>query len=338
MTDLLVSEMPPVQRAAVNGVELAYWEVGARGAAPPVVLCHGFPEIAFSWRHQLKAFAEAGRWAVAYDARGYGLSSTPEDVGAYTMEALVADLVGLTRHLGAERGVWCGHDWGGLVVWQAALMERAATAGVIGLNTPFIPRWPVDPVTLMRGALGEDHYIVRFQEGHDSDRSFARDVDRTMRFFMRKPAGLREGFNNDAGEGIGRRGLPLQKMLETYDPSGDGQQLLTDAERAVFVRAFERTGFTGGIDWYRNMVGNWERAAALEQRVDAPALMITAELDAALPPRLAEPMKDHVADLELHELKGVGHWSQQEAPAEVSRLMLDWLDRRFPQDPRGAAG
>ena len=330
MTDLLVSAMPPVQRARVNGVELAYWEVGERGSsAPPVILCHGFPEIAFSWRHQLKALGEAGRWAVAYDARGYGLSDRPGDVAAYAMEALVADLVGLTRHLGAEQGVWCGHDWGGLVVWQAALMERAATAGVIGLNTPFLPRWPVDPITLFRQALGEDHYIVRFQEGPDSDRLFARDVDRTMRFFMRLPGAVRDAFNA-AGDAAPRRGLPLQKMLEVYDPSRDDQQFLSDEERAVFVRAFERSGFTGGIDWYRNMTGNWERAAALEQRVDAPSLMITAELDAALPPSLAEPMPQYVADLEMHQLKGVGHWSQQEAPDEVNRLMLAWLDRRFP--------
>ncbi len=332
VTDLLVSEMPPVQRARVNGVELAYWEVGERGDAPPVVLCHGFPEIAFSWRAQLKAFAEAGRWAVAYDARGYGLSSVPAGVAAYTMEALVGDLLALTRHLGAERGIWCGHDWGGLVVWQAALMAREATAGVIGLNTPFLPRGSLDPVSLMRDRLGEDHYIVRFQEGRDSDELFARDVDRTMRFFMRRPGALREGFSGEAaGSGVGGRGLPLQKMLEAYDPARDDAQFLSDAERAVFVRAFARTGFTGGIDWYRNMTGNWERAAALAQRVDAPALMITAELDAALPPALAEPMRAHVADLEMHELKGVGHWSQQEAPGEVNRLMLDWLDRRFPQ-------
>ena len=339
MTDLLVSGMPPVQRAAVNGVELAYWEVGQRGDAPPVILCHGFPEIAFSWRHQLRAFAEAGRWAVAYDARGYGLSSVPDDVGAYAMEALVGDLLGLTRHLGAERGIWCGHDWGGLVVWQAALMAREATAGVIGLNTPFIPRWPIDPIELMRRALGDDHYIVRFQEGRGGDALFARDVDRTMRFFMRLPGAGREGFNAEAssGDGVGRRGLPLQKMLEAYDPAQDRLQFLSDDERAVFVRAFQRTGFTGGIDWYRNMTGNWERAAALEQRVDAPALMITAELDAALPPSLAEPMRAHVADLELHELRGVGHWSQQEAPDQVNRLMLDWLDRRFPSATAAAA-
>ena len=128
-------------------------------------------------------------------------------------------------------------------------------------------------------------------------------------------------------------GFALQTALRSYDPGKDDHQLLSDEERAVYVRAFERTGFTGGIDWYRNMTGNWERAAALEQRVDAPSLMITAELDLALPPSLAAAMPAHVADLELHELKGVGHWSQQEAPDEVNRLMLDWLDRRFPQAP-----
>ena len=331
MTDLLQTDMPARKRARVNGVELAYWEVGAPRGAPPVMLCHGWPEIAFSWRHQLKAFAEAGRWAIAYDARGYGLSDRPTEISAYRMETLVEDLVSLTRHLGAEQGVWCGHDWGGLVVWQAALMERAATAGVIGLNTPFIPRWPVDPITLFRNALGEDHYIVRFQEGREGDAVFMQDLERTMRFFMRLPGAMKDGFN--AGEGAPRRGLPLQKMLAAYDPASDRKQFLSDDEIAVFVRAFQRTGFTPGIDWYRNMVGNWERAAALEQRVDAPALMITAELDAALPPQLADAMPAHVADLELHKLKGVGHWSQQEAPAEVNRLMLDWLDRRFPQDP-----
>ena len=331
MTDLLVSEMPPVQRAQVNGVELAYWEVGERGAAPPVVLCHGFPEIAYSWRHQLKALHEAGRWAVAYDARGYGLSSIPADVGAYTMETLVADLLGLTRHLGAERGIWCGHDWGGLVVWQAALLEREATAGVIGLNTPFIPRWPIDPIALFRQAFGEDHYIVRFQEGHASDELFAQDVDKTMRFFMRAPRpGASDEFTGDAPPDA-RRSLALQTALRHYDPAEDDHQLLSDDERAVYVRAFEATGFTGGIDWYRNMTVNWERAAALEQRVDAPSLMIVAEKDLALPPSLAAAMPAHVADLELHELKGIGHWSQQEAPGEVNRLMLDWLDRRFPQ-------
>lgn len=335
MTDLLTTAMPPVKRARVNGVELAYWEVGERGAAPPVILCHGFPEIAFSWRHQLAAFAEAGRWAVAYDARGYGLSDRPSEVSAYTMETLVADLVGLTDHLGAETGVWAGHDWGGLVVWQAALMERARTAGVIGLNTPFIPRWPVDPITLFRNAFGSDHYIVRFQGGHDSDRLFAADVDKTLRFFMRAPGGA-EGRGGEDGFGgetdpLHARTLALQKGLEAYDPARDTRQLLTADELAVYVRAFQTTGFTGGIDWYRNMTGNWERAAALEQRVDAPSLMITAEKDMALPPRLADAMPAHVADLELHELKGIGHWSQQEAPEQVNRLMLEWLDRRFPQ-------
>ncbi len=333
MTDLLETAMPPVQRARVNGVELAYWEVGERGAAPPVILCHGFPEIAFSWRHQLDAFAKAGRWAVAYDARGYGLSDRPADVSAYAMEVLVADLVGLTDHLGAERGIWCGHDWGGLVVWQAALMERARTAGVIGLNTPFIPRWPIDPIALFRNAFGPDHYIVKFQEGHDSDWLFAEDVDRTMRFFMRAPRALEgeaAGFSGDASAPDPRRSLALQTALRAFDPAKDDNGFLSEDELAVFVRAFQRTGFTGGIDWYRNMTGNWERAGALEQRVDAPSLMIVAEKDLALPPRLAEPMPAHVADLELHELKGIGHWSQQEAPEEVSRLMLDWLDRRFP--------
>ncbi|HEY2481947.1 MAG TPA: alpha/beta hydrolase, partial [Caulobacteraceae bacterium] len=159
----LETMMPPAQYAGIAGVRLAYYEAGRRGGTP-VILCHGFPELAFSWRHQIKALADAGRWVIAPDQRGYGLSDRPQAVEAYGIGRLTDDMAGLLDHLGVERAIFCGHDWGGVVVWQMPLRHGDRVAGVIGLNTPFTPRAPADPIAIMRRRFGEDMYIVHFQK------------------------------------------------------------------------------------------------------------------------------------------------------------------------------
>ena len=328
MMSALESQMPPVQRAQVNGIEMAYYESGPREGVP-VILCHGFPELAFSWRHQLKAFEAAGRWAIAPDQRGYGLSSRPEAVSDYDMEHLTGDLVGLLDHLGVEKAIFCGHDWGGIVVWQLPLMHPDRVAGVIGLNTPFMPRSPLDPIALMRMRFGPDMYIVWFQTPGDADTVLAADVEKTMRFFMRKPAAV-QAVAASAPEGGST--FAFKQLLQQWDASDAGSQLLTPEELAAFVESFQRTGFTGGINWYRNFTRNWERSENLPTRIDdLPCLMITAERDAVLTPAMAEGMPGLIGDLEMHMIHGSGHWTQQEKPEEVDRLILDWLDRRFPK-------
>jgi pimeloyl-ACP methyl ester carboxylesterase len=322
----LDTQMPPVKRTAINGLDLAYYEAGPREGVP-IVLCHGFPELAFSWRHQIKALADAGRWVVAPDQRGYGLTSAPPAVTDYDMEHLTGDLVGLLDHLGVEKAVFCGHDWGGIVTWQMPLMHPERVAGVIGLNTPFLPRAPADPIAIMRHRFGPDMYIVWFQTPGDADRVLARDVEKTMRFFMRRPRDLAWSFAPPK-EGST---FPFKALIERFDPTDEGSQLLTAEELAVFVDSFERTGFTGGINWYRNFTRNWERAEGLPSRIDGlPCLMITAEKDPVLAPAMAEHMPMVVDDLEMHMIAESGHWTQQEKPEEVNRLILDWMDRRFP--------
>ena len=324
----LERQMPPVTRAQVNGIGMAYYEAGPREGVP-VILCHGFPELAFSWRHQIKALGDAGRWVIAPDQRGYGLSSRPEPVADYDMAHLTGDLAGLLDHLGVETAIFCGHDWGGIVAWQMPLMHPARVAGVIGLNTPFMPRAPMDPIALMRMRFGPDMYIVWFQTPGDADAVLAADVEKTMRFFMRKPAAL-QAAAEPAAEGGST--FAFKDLLQQWDGSEGGAQLLTADELAAFVESFQATGFTGGINWYRNFTRNWERSADLPTRIDAlPCLMITAEKDAVLTPAMAEGMPGLIGDLEMHMVRGSGHWTQQEKPGEVNRLILDWLDRRFPK-------
>ncbi|HEY0437451.1 MAG TPA: alpha/beta hydrolase [Phenylobacterium sp.] len=323
----LARQMPPVQRAQVNGIELAYYEAGPR-AGVPIVLCHGFPELAFSWRHQLKALGDAGRWVIAPDQRGYGLTGRPEAVTDYDMEHLTGDLVGLLDHLGAEQAIFVGHDWGGFVVWQMPLMHRDRVAGVIGLNTPFLPRSPIDPIAALRLRFGPDMYIVWFQTPGDADAVLAADVEKTMRFFMRRAAGLQQTAQTPEGGST----FAFKQLLQAWDPSDTGSQLLNAEELAAFVQTFQATGFTGGINWYRNFTRNWERSEALPNRLDAlPCMMITAELDPVLSPALAEGMPGLIGDLEMHMVAGSGHWTQQEKPDEVNRLIADWLARRFPK-------
>ncbi len=322
----LETMMPPVKRAAVNGVDLAYYEAGPRQGVP-IVLCHGFPELAFSWRHQIKALADAGRWVIAPDQRGYGRSAKPDGVTNYDIEQLTGDMTGLLDHLGVEKAIFCGHDWGGIVVWQAPLLHPDRVAGVIGLNTPFMPRAPADPIAIMRNRFGPDMYIVWFQTPGEADAVLGADVHKTMSFFMRKPAALAAAAEPSASGST----FAFKDLLNGWDGKTGGDQLLSPEELAVFVQAFEAGGFTGPINWYRNFTRNWERAETLPTRIDGIAcLMITAELDAVLPPSAAEHMPGFIGDLETHLVRGSGHWTQQEKPAEVNRLILDWLDRRFP--------
>ena len=324
----LETMMPQVRYADTNGIRMAYWEVGPREGTP-VVFCHGFPELAFSWRHQLKACEAAGRRAIAPDQRGYGLTSRPDAVEAYDMAHLCGDLVGLLDQLGIGKAVFCGHDWGGAVVWQMALRHPDRVAGVIGVNTPFMARTPIDPIAIFRARLGEDMYMVQFQKPGEADAIFARDVGKTLGFFLRRPP----PGQGEAGPGLagGGSSFPLVQMVQSYDPAFDPREpFLSPEEQAVFVETFTRTGFTGGINWYRNLTRNWELSEGQDQRVRVPALMVMAELDAVLPPSLADGMEALVPDLDRALIKGSGHWTQQEKPQETSAAILAWLDRRFP--------
>lgn len=317
--------MPATRSFTRAGVRLAFYQAGGAGAgAPPIVFCHGFPETAYSWRHQLAGLAAQGFHVIALDQRGYGQSDCPPEVEAYDLANLTGDLTGLLDHLGIERAVFCGHDWGGIVVWAYPLRSPERVAGVIGLNTPYSRRAPVDPVALFEKRFGPDFYIVQFNRNRIADAVMEADVERTLRCLYRRPQPEAQTASG------GRIGMSITDQIATFDKTDRRQQLLSDAELAVFAAAFARTGFTPGINWYRNFTRNWDHAPAGPDRVDAPALMIMAELDLALPPAAADGMEKYVPNLQKVLIPGCGHWTQQEKPEDTNRIIADWMRRVFP--------
>ncbi|MEH2478784.1 pimeloyl-ACP methyl ester carboxylesterase [Nitrobacteraceae bacterium AZCC 2146] len=331
----MMIEMPPLQFAEVNGIHMGYYEAGPKSDAPPMVLCHGWPEMAFSWRHQIKALSDAGIRVIAPDQRGYGATDRPAAVEDYDIEHLTGDLIGLLDHLKIDKAVFVGHDWGGFIVWQMPLRHINRVAGVVGVNTPHTDRAPVDPILIYKKRFGDQMYIVQFQDpAREPDRIFGSNVERAFDFFMRKPMPRKAPDATEApAAGIGaspKTNLAFPQMVAGYDPARDPRpKILSDEEKQVFVDAFKTSGFTGGINWYRNMSRNWERSAGLDHTVRVPALMIMAENDAVLPPSATDGMEKIIPDLEKYLVRDSGHWTQQEKPDEVSAKLIEWRKKRF---------
>jgi pimeloyl-ACP methyl ester carboxylesterase len=309
-----------------NGITMA---IRDEGSGPAVVFCHGFPELAYSWRHQVPALVAAGFRTIAPDQRGYGGTDRPADVTAYDIHSLTADLVGVLDALGIERAVFVGHDWGGLVVWQMALLHPTRTAGVVGVNTPYFPRAFAPPTTILRQLFGDNYYVCHFQQPGVADVALARDVRRVFTQLGRRGVPIAETEARLAA--LGR----MPNLVELVDGSEPlGAPLFDEDELGFYTETFERTGFTGGINWYRNIDRNWETTPELaDARIEVPSLMVTAEWDAVLRPEMAEPMRACVSDLEIHMIRACGHWTQQEKPAELNAILVDWLRRRFGGAP-----
>ena len=309
------------------------------GSGPAVVLCHGFPELAYSWRHQLTALGEAGFRAIAPDQRGYGASDRPEAIADYDIHQLCGDMAGLLDALGIEKAVFCGHDWGGLVVWGMPILYPERTAGVIGVNTPYSPRGAEPPTAVMRRMVGgrdEKLYILWFQELGVADPMLAANTRAVFEKLMRggvEPGAAVAAFSGQKApdeERDGQGGFELNPFLRIREIDPPGEPIMSDEELEVFIATFEKTGFTGGVNWYSNFDRNWETAPQIgTEKIEVPSLMVTAEWDPVLRPEMAAGMSSLVTDLETAMIEKCGHWTQQEKPEELNRILLDWLGRRF---------
>jgi pimeloyl-ACP methyl ester carboxylesterase len=319
-----VSHILPVTERIIetNGVQLHTVEAGAPGA-PVVVLAHGFPELAYSWRHQIPVLAAAGYHVLAPDQRGYGRSTRPADIADYNIGALSGDLVGLLDHVGAEKAVFIGHDWGAAVVWSSAQLHPDRVAGVVGLSVPPVPRAQIPPTQAFRAVFGDNFfYMLYFQEPGVADAELDADPAKTLRRVI-----LGQAAPGDQAAAM-RMLRPGPEGLIERIPEPDGLPSWISADELDhYVAEFSRTGFTGGLNWYRNMDRNWEIQGNLTSAaITVPAMFIAGTDDLVLgfmrPDRAKEVITGPYREVLI---EGAGHWLQQERPDQVNEALLDFL-------------
>ncbi len=318
-----VTPTSPAERLVDLGdVRLRVVEAGPADG-PLVLLAHGFPELAFSWRHQIPALAAAGYHVLAPDQRGYGGSSAPAAVEAYDIAALTADLVGLIDWAGAGRAAVVGHDWGAVVAWSTPLLHPDRVAAVAGLSVPPVPRPLTPPTEAFRRIFGDNFfYILYFQQPGPADAEMGGDPRRALRRML-------GGMRAPADEHSAARML-APGTAGFIERLGEPERLpdwLTEAELDHYVREFTRTGFTGALNWYRNFDRNWAiMADPPAVTVTGPALFVGGTADPVLNFTRADRAREvAVGPYREVMLDGAGHWIQQERPEQINAELLAFL-------------
>jgi pimeloyl-ACP methyl ester carboxylesterase len=301
--------------------------VAMAGEGPLVLLCHGFPESWYSWRHQLKALASAGHCAVAPDMRGYGQSDKPEAIDQYTLLHLTGDMVGLVEALGFKEAVIVGHDWGAPVAWHSALFRPDKFKGVVGLSVPFRPRGDVPPTTLMPQTDDAIFYQLYFQTPGVAEAEFERDPKRTISTALL-------GLSGNSIPGKGAVGMVPRNggWLDAIAPLvGNLPAEITEDDIDFYANEYKRSGFRGGLNWYRNIDRNWELLAPWAgAKVTVPALYVAGDRDLVVRFPGADKLIANLGQFvpQLREnilLPDCGHWTQQERPEEINAALIRFL-------------
>uniref|UniRef100_A0A8C9LGD3 Epoxide hydrolase 2 n=1 Tax=Pavo cristatus TaxID=9049 RepID=A0A8C9LGD3_PAVCR len=291
------------------GVQLHFVEMGH---GPTICLCHGFPESWLSWRYQIPALADAGFRVIALEMKGYGESTAPpgEQYPSFPMGPRCdhehpKDLTVFLDKLGIPQAVFIGHDWGGAVVWNMALFYPERVRAVASLNTPYLRADPtVDIVEKMKSFPMFD-YQFYFQEPGVAEAELEKDIGRTLKALIRSTRGLLVGFPENIPESL----------------------ILHGAELQYYIERFQRSGFRGPLNWYRNMRPNWQWAlSAKDRKILMPALMVTAGKDVVLLPSMSKGMEEWIPQLRRGHLEVCGHWTQMERPAALNKILVEWLE------------
>jgi pimeloyl-ACP methyl ester carboxylesterase len=311
-----------------NGITL---HVAECGTGPLVLLCHGWPELWYSWRHQLPALAAAGFRAVAPDMRGFGRTTAPDDIAAYSILHTVGDMVALVEALGETRAVIVGHDWGAPVAWHAALMRPDIFTAVAGLSVPHRRRGLAVPLETLKAAGKSDYYWIYFQEPGLAEAELERDVRASVRRILY--------FGSGDTPREHKMSFYVDRQKGCLGPSIDPVALppwLSEADIVVFATEYQRTGFRGGLNWYRNIDRNWELTAAWHgATIRQPALFIAGTRDAVITGSLGQRALDELASVvpnltQTILIEGAGHWIQQERPDAVNAALIAFAQAHAP--------
>ncbi len=315
------------EQVAAGGIEL-HVALAGPVEGPPVVLCHGFPELWYSWRHQLSALGEAGYRVLAPDLRGYGGSSHPKEVSDYGSDRLTGDLCGLLDHYGYERAAFSGHDWGAMVVWEMGRLHPDRVGSICNMSVPY-SQAPGPPTEIFRHIFGDRFfYMLYFQEVGPAESEFDSDPRRYVRTMLYSASG--EGMA--AASGL-RLDAPAEgtRFLDILTPAPDQlPSWLTEEDVDVYTEGLRRGGLFGPLSYYRNLDANWERSKDIPPSVyTMPTGFVTGSLDPVniMMPGAVEAMADTLPDFRGSTIiDGAGHWVQQERPAETNAALLAFLD------------
>lgn len=290
------------------------------GSGPLVVLCHGFPELWYSWRHQIAPLAKAGYRVLAIDMPGYGETAAPKEPEFYSVPSVAASLADLLDALEAKDAVFVGHDWGAIVCWSMPLLFPQRCRGVVGMSVPFLPRFPIPPTQLFESYAGERFfYINYFQDRGLADAELASDPRRALASFLWTNSA-------DAPKDAYRKRDRSAKFFDVYTMPNRLPGWLSEEDLDYYTAAFEETGFSNALDYYRNLDRSWELSEGLDAKVTCPSMFVRGEHDY---------VTRFVPDLSFEEwlsdyrgtriIESCGHWTQQEKPDELTAVLLEFL-------------
>lgn len=309
----------------VNGIQLEVAQAGPEDG-PLLVLIHGWPELSYSWRYQIPALAEAGYRVIAPDMRGYGGSDAPEAIEAYNIEELTGDIAGLVNSYGRDKATLIGHDWGAAVGWYAMLMNPELYDGYVAMSVPFPSRAPAPTTQVLSQRFGDNfYYMLYFQEPGVAEAEFDADPRALLKRLYASPSTPRNPPEvTDPKASAGGFGARLGEPTELPD-------WLSAEDLDTYVETFSKTGFRGGINYYRNLDRNWEITEDIAgNTIDQPVVFIAGEKDTviggATKPMLEAAMAKQVPGLkEVILIPETGHWVQQEQAEKVNSIILDFL-------------
>ena len=304
------SNFPKGKLISVNGINLEVFEAGKENKGKPIVLCHGWPQHAYSWRHQISALVDAGYHVIIPNQRGYGGSSKPQAVEDYDLTHLTGDLVALLDYYGYQDAIFMGHDWGSTVVWGLTLLHPDRVKKIINLSVSYLERGDRPWIEFLTEFLGTDNYMVHFnQKPGVADAVFNEHTDQFLRNLFRKNIPFSE-----PEPGMSLINLARQEALV-------GDPIMDEEDLQMFVASFKASGFTPSLNWYRNLDRNWHLLGTVDPIIKQPALMIYGDKDPVLQ---FDRLADYVPSVDVVTLD-CGHWIQEEKADEVNEVVLEWL-------------